>query len=247
MRPLSLAVPKELLPFGPRPAIEAVIIELAVVGIRDFIIIISNTKEEIRRYLTNRISDRDAPDVMRGIRLSFCYQNEPRGNAHAIFCAQHLLDERSFIVAYPDQIIRDNQSIHKLLTAHAKTKASVVQIIRIGPSHSGMFANSGVVAYEALGNLTRIQTVSDKKPERLIIESGTVRRIFGRMLLTRDFLRVVSELEITRAEVDDIPILQRIAAEGALYGVDIEEPYYDIGHLRSYQAAMRAEDAWRPA
>jgi len=110
-----------------------------------------------------------------------------------------------------------------------------------------MFANSGVVAYEALGNLTRIQTVSDKKPERLIIESGTVRRIFGRMLLTRDFLRVVSELEITRAEVDDIPILQRIAAEGALYGVDIEEPYYDIGHLRSYQAAMRAEDAWRPA
>ena len=243
MRPLSLAGPKELLPFGPRPAIDSVIGELRSAGVKDIIVILSDNKEQIRHYLDGRLEDRNDSNY-RGLRIRYCYQKELRGNAHAVLCARELIEDRDFIVAYPDQIIRDVAGIERLDNAHAQTDASVVQIIELGASQSALFANTGIVGEERFRGYSKIHSISNKSEQRLIIREGVVRRIFGRMLLTGEFLSVAERVGRNSHEIDDIPILQLLARCGALYGVDINPPYYDVGDLTSYGAALRSADAW---
>ena len=89
LRPLTRAVPKELLPYGDKPLIDHLWEEVREAGIQRIIIVLRRGKELIQQHL----SERDA---------LYVYQKNPNGLADALKAAQHLI-EGPTLVALPDQ------------------------------------------------------------------------------------------------------------------------------------------------
>lgn len=81
MRPLTDAVPKELLPLGRKAALQHIVSELAAAGIQKTVIVTSPEKEAILR---GAFSDRDADT---GMLFVYAVQQRMRGLGDAVRCA----------------------------------------------------------------------------------------------------------------------------------------------------------------
>lgn len=99
MRPITYAVPKELLPLGSKPVIHWVLEELAGGGISDVVLVLSRDKTAVLDYL-NHAADSSLPKNIRWV-----YQPEPRGLGDAVRCARNALEDAPFAVALGDCII----------------------------------------------------------------------------------------------------------------------------------------------
>ena len=63
----------------------------------------------------------------------------------------------------------------------------------------------------------------------------------GRVAFSADALSVLEEVASSAppgAELDDRPLLQRLAERGELDGVELEAGFYDIGVPEGYRAAV---------
>src|SRR5688572_9814777 len=116
--PATKAVPKELLPIIDVPALQLIIDEAVGAGIDDIVIGNSRSKPSIESYFD------DAPEVIDkliasgrtemadrlrsigvDIRVSFVYQDVPRGLGHAVGCARDAVGDEPFAVLLPDELM----------------------------------------------------------------------------------------------------------------------------------------------
>jgi len=97
LRPLTLALPKEMLPLGRQPVLEHVLRELAAVGIHRAAIVVSPEKHSIERYFGSGVS--------LGIQIDYILQPEMRGLADAIVRAAHWCRGGAALVAFGDTVV----------------------------------------------------------------------------------------------------------------------------------------------
>ncbi|MGC8669388.1 MAG: sugar phosphate nucleotidyltransferase [Chthonomonadales bacterium] len=97
LRPLTTALPKEMLPLGRKPVIEHVIDEAHSSGFREALIIVSPGKEIIRRHLGNGENH--------GIRIDYAVQPTMRGLGDALLYSEEWVRDEPFAVAFGDCII----------------------------------------------------------------------------------------------------------------------------------------------
>lgn len=97
LRPLTLAIPKEMLPLGRKPVLEYVLEEIRAAGIRDILFVISPAKEMIRTYF--------ASGERWGVRCSYAVQPEMRGLGNAILCGNEWRHGRPAAIAFGDTLI----------------------------------------------------------------------------------------------------------------------------------------------
>lgn len=76
IRPLSLSIPKPLLPVCNKPIIQYQIEEMKKIGIKDIIIVVGHLKKNIREYF------KDGSEL--GVKISYVEQKQALGIAHAI-------------------------------------------------------------------------------------------------------------------------------------------------------------------
>ena len=98
LRPLSLAVAKELLPAGDVPMIERAVREAVEAGIRDVCVVLRRGKEAIAQHLA-------ACGAIPGCRLTYRWQARPLGMGHAVFCARDFAADAPFLLLIPDQFL----------------------------------------------------------------------------------------------------------------------------------------------
>ncbi len=98
MRPLTLAIPKEMLPLGRRPVLDYVVAELRDAGIRRILVVVSPGKEIIRTYLGD--------GTAHGVACEYATQPEMRGLGDAILQGEEWAQSSPFVVAFGDCIIR---------------------------------------------------------------------------------------------------------------------------------------------
>lgn len=97
LRPLTYITNKHLLPVYDRPLIEYGLEALSAAGIRDACVVLGGAKpEDVMKYLGN--------GYKYGVNLSYKWQGEPRGIAHAILCTKDFVKEKPFIVHLADNI-----------------------------------------------------------------------------------------------------------------------------------------------
>ena len=77
--PLTRAVPKEMLPIGSKPALQVIIDEALEAGCDEVLLIISHTKELVRKYFSE--------DSQYADRIRWVYQEEQHGLGHAVLQA----------------------------------------------------------------------------------------------------------------------------------------------------------------
>ncbi len=251
MRPVTWAVPKELLPVGTRPAIHRVVDEAAAAGLDRIGIVIGPGKELIREYLeTARRQGEFA-----GLTFEYLRQEEPTGLADAISVSRSFTDSDPFALLLPDNVLLSPEyRLASLTELFERSGKDVVGVLALGSDESGRYGNSGLFEGRSpRPGVFEIDRLRDKGPGRLEIPAGeTARRTCGRYICRPHVMRWIDELrpEI-EGEFDEVPVYQRIAGEGGLLGRELPLPLFDVGHPSGFLAANaylhRARSAAGPA
>ena len=153
--PVTMSVPKELLPILDRPLLQYAVAEAAEAGVEEVIIVTSPGKESIADYfqphaaLEQRLADSGEADLLAKVteaaglaRVSYVVQHEALGLGHAVLMAKDAVGDEPFVVILPDDII-----------AHSiGATTQMVQVfdqVNDGQVNDGQMT-AGVIAVEAL-------------------------------------------------------------------------------------------------
>jgi len=106
LRPLTWATAKHLIPIANSSVIELILEAIREAGIVDVGIIVSpNVEEQFKGHLKDGSSW--------GLRISYILQQEPKGLAHAVQCAEDFVGEEPFLVYLGDNLLE--QGIKELV------------------------------------------------------------------------------------------------------------------------------------
>ena len=143
--PVTMSVPKELLPIIDRPLLQYVVAEAAEAGVEEVIIVTSPGKESITDYfqphaaLEQRLEASGEEALLAKVaeaanlaKVSFVVQHEALGLGHAVLMAKDAVGDEPFVVVLPDDII-------------AHTPGAITQMVQVSEQ-----MNAGVIAVEAL-------------------------------------------------------------------------------------------------
>ena len=143
--PVTMAVPKELLPIIDRPLLHYVVAEAAEAGVEEVIIVTSPGKESIADYfqphtaLEQRLKASREDGLLAKVaeaaglaKVSFVVQHEALGLGHAVLAAKDAVGDEPFVVVLPDDII-------------AHSPGAITQMVQVSEK-----MNAGVIAVEAL-------------------------------------------------------------------------------------------------
>ena len=103
LRPLTYITNKHLLPVYNKPLIEYGLEALSLAGIKDICVTVGGSKpEDVVKHLGSGFKY--------GVNLSYKWQGEPKGIAHAVLCTRDFVKEDSFVVHLADNIFPDGIS-----------------------------------------------------------------------------------------------------------------------------------------
>lgn len=141
MRPLSGAVPKEMLPFGRYPLVEHAVAELAASGVGEICVVIGPGKEVVRTYLEGR------RETFLPSRIVFAFQEEPRGLGDALRCAAAAVGGRALLMVIPDQLLlADAPAAAQLLAAGERGGEVWHSLVSIPAGEEGFFPGARPLA-----------------------------------------------------------------------------------------------------
>lgn len=126
--PATKTVPKELFPIVDKPVIQYLVEEAVKSGIKEIIFVISKNKELIRDYFSKHsiledfLEEKGKTNLLKRItpihslaKFSYVYQDEPKGDGHAILQAEKLIGNEPFLVLFGDDIVKSDVPAAKQL------------------------------------------------------------------------------------------------------------------------------------
>ena len=140
--PVTMSVPKELLPIVDRPLLQYVIAEAAEAGVEEVIIVTSPGKKSIADYfqphptIEQRLTANGEDDLLAKVteavnlaKVSFVIQHEALGLGHAVLMAKDAVGGEPFVVILPDDIIAHSPgAISQMLQVSEKMDAGVIAV-----------------------------------------------------------------------------------------------------------------------
>ena len=101
LRPLTHTGPKQLLPIANKPMSQYALEDLKKTGIKDVAIIIGDVyPEKVKEYYGDGSKF--------GIKITYIFQDKPKGIAHAISLCKDFIGNDKFIVYLGDNVLRKN-------------------------------------------------------------------------------------------------------------------------------------------
>lgn len=242
--PLTYAVPKEMLPLGPKPAIQLVVEELIAAGVKDFVIVIGKKKEAIaEHFMALRAADPVFGDE--SLRINFTSQPHPRGLGDAVLCAEGCC-EGDFVVALGDAVIHGPEFgglMSRMLQVHEQTGAAATIAAQQVPLADT--SRYGIIQPGEDGPLQSVRVldlVEKPGPEK----APSTLAICARYVLSTEVFSILRALpEGYGGEVQLTDALRVLAREHQAFGVPLVEgeERWDVGSLGGYgKATVRA---WR--
>ncbi len=240
MRPLSDAVPKELLPLGRRTALQHLVSELTAAGINRIVFVTSPAKESLLR---GAFGDRDSET-----RAAFAYalQHSMRGLGDAIGQARSLVEEDApVLVALGDAVIRETVIgglTARLIASCASDPRTVgLAVQRVPPEKISRYGIVDPVSPEGRrdGDFFAIRGVVEKpKPEHAPSDFAAAARY---VLPFATFATLLATPPDAKGEVQLTDALRALLAAGHP-GVAVplrpDEARHDIGGFDSYFRAF---------
>lgn len=98
--PVTKVIPKPLLPIANRPTLDYAFDRLKECGISDVCIVVGDNRDAIESVLGD--------GATRGLSLHYAVQDEPKGLAHAVACAQDHVGEDDFLLYLGDAIYENS-------------------------------------------------------------------------------------------------------------------------------------------
>ena len=190
--PVTMSVPKELLPIIDRPLLQYVIAEAVEAGVEEIIIVTSPGKELISEYFQPRPAlekhlaaageDQLLAKVTEAANLTkvnFVLQHEALGLGHAVLMAKDAVGDEPFVVILPDDVIAHSPgAISQMVQVSEQMDAGVIAV-EVVPWE--VVHNYGVVAAEQVAErVHKIDGLIEKPPRETAPSNLT---IVGRYIL----------------------------------------------------------------
>lgn len=236
MQPISRWLPKELLPVSLVPLIHWALEEVATAGL-DRAIVVTNPAKPILGQVARAF---DRP----GFRVELVAQDRPAGLGDAMRRARGPIGNHPFAVVLPDNLFRGPNQTAAVLAEWKRLGLATVLIAEITAGEAGSKGATGRarVREEADGSL-RVTDLADKGRGRFDPGGDRAATPIGRMVLPAAAWGELDELArslLPDAELDDVPLLQRLARRGVLAGVRCTAEFFDVGVPEGYRQAMAA-------
>jgi UTP-glucose-1-phosphate uridylyltransferase len=234
LHPITRWLPKEMLPVGLKPVLYWTLDEAADAGLLRAIIITNPHKPMLEAVARN---------YQGLLELEFVPQDHPRGLGDAFLRARDNLGGSSFVALLPDNLFQGTNPTAALISTYRKTGLTTVLLAEIERKDAGSKGATGraVVRKEPDGSL-RVTAIADKGGDRFDATGDQVAVTpIGRMAFSGNDLAEFDEVGRSLgpgAELDDVPVLQRLAGRGALAGVISPARFFDIGVPEGYREAV---------
>ncbi len=236
LHPITRWIPKESLPVALRPVLHWAFDEAADAGLLRAIVV-TNPRKPLLEVVARSY---EGP-----LDLEFVPQDHPRGLGDALLRARDHLAGSPFIAVLPDNLFSGPNPSAAVLDTHRCTGLATVLLAEVAREDATARGATGraAVRREPDGSL-RVTEVGDKGSGRFDTggASGAITPI-GRMAFPGDVLDELQALDRELppgAELDDVPLLQRLARRGALAGVVNRARFYDVGVPEGYRDAVAA-------
>ncbi len=174
-------------------------------------------------------------------------QAVPRGLADAIRLGAIALAGEAFAVLLPDNLFLPPSPLRRLVDLASRSGEHAVLVARMDAEAARGKGGSAPAEVEPLGpepDAVRIKAVGAKRG-RSRLEMGAGERLdtpIGRYAFQTDLAQAIAATERTLApgeELDDVPVMSRLAADRRLLGLLYEKPFADVGNVEGYRAAER--------
>jgi UTP--glucose-1-phosphate uridylyltransferase len=216
MLPATEAVPKELLPVGGHPAIDWVFHEAVAAGIDQIVVVTSDPKPSIERYLTAALTKlRSRSGELGSLQLHFVAQTAPRGLGDAVRNGWQCVGDEAVAVMLPDELILGGGSLlASLIEHHDREDRSMVALMQVAPLEVSAYGCARLNGPGPQGTITISGFV--EKPNPSVAPSKYA--IAGRYVLGLEVLRALEattpdrngEIQLTEAldaATKDTPML----------------------------------------
>lgn len=254
--PWTKAVPKELLPIGNQPIIALLVDEVLSIGIREICFVISKGKEaipeyffehpELRAELAKRGKAHMLEELARYSELSFhvVYQDEQKGDGHAILQAKNWVRGDVTAVLFGDDIIEGPKSgLQQLQLGYEEAQKIVGDgifpaVIALENVPREAVSKYGIADVEqSSGRLKRVKNLVEKpKPE---IAPSTL-GIVGKYLIPRSTFEILPTVGAGAGEIRLIGALIAGLPSTPVFGYEFEGKRYDTGTPEGYREAVQA-------
>lgn len=240
MQPISRWLPKELLPVSLSPLIHWALAEAAGAGLQRAIVVTNPTKPILGQVARGF----ERP----GFRVELVSQDRPAGLGDALLRTRRLVGDRPFAVLLPDNLFRGPNQTGTVLTEWNRLGLATVLVAEISTAEAGSKGATGraLIREQADGSL-RVTDVADKGSGRFDPGgSGRAATPIGRFVLPAGTWTELDDIAGSLpagAELDDVPLLQRLARRGALAGVRCSADFFDVGVPEGYRQAVATFEA----
>ncbi|MEA1985316.1 MAG: bifunctional sugar-1-phosphate nucleotidylyltransferase/acetyltransferase [Euryarchaeota archaeon] len=204
MRPLTSECPKVMLPVANKPMLEHIVTAVAEAGIEGIVLITGYREDVIRDHFED--------GSQWGVDIEYVHQDEQRGTAHAIGCAEEHVNGR-FIVLNGDVLISPSHIKHLM----SRNEEAVLTVKRVeNPSDFGVIETSGSL-------VTRIIEKPSEPPTDLANA--------GIYLFNDPIFDLIRQTEpSSRGELEITDSLQMLIDSNAEVGYEIlSQDWIDIG------------------
>ena len=244
MMALTGGAPKELVQVAGTPVVVRVLEECAESGIEEALVVISPDKADLVDALAPLEGRPGMPQS-----ISFTVQRHPHGLADAIRLGRGYSAGHPMAVALPDNLFGGTEpALRQVIDTYEATRKNVVAVVEITAAEADRRGPTSVFPGQAAGAEYVIERIPAKGERGRTFDTRGASSAFtgvGRYVFTADAFDVIDEVERSLpadAELDDVPVMQRLLERGLLTGRVIEGRFYDVGIVSGYQEAELAFD-----
>lgn len=234
LHPITRWLPKEMLPVALRPVLHWTLDEAADAGLLRAIIITNPHKP---------ILEAVARSYAGPLELEFVPQEHPRGLGDAFLRVRDQVGRAPFVALLPDNLFLGPNPTSAVLDTHRGTGLATVLLAEISREEAAGKGATGRARVERAGDgFLRVTDIADKGKGRFDTagESSAVTPI-GRIVFPGDIFDEFDEVARNTpagVELDDVPVMQRLARRGGLAGVVSQARFFDVGVPEGYRDAV---------
>ena len=247
--PATKAQPKGLLPIVDTPAIQLVVEEALAAGLEDVIVVLGPGQDALRAHfapdaaLEAELEARDKKEALAAVRratrpeVRFVVQEEALGLGHAISVAAPLVGDAPFAVLLGDDLIDPAVPLlSSMLAASARTSASVVAAMHVGPREIAMYGC--ITPGESEGDLVRVASIVEKPDPD---EAPSDLAVIGRYVFTPGIVgALVGTTPGAGGEIQLTDAIGALARTEPVYAYPFDRGRYDAGNPLDALAAQVA-------
>ena len=237
--PVTMSVPKELLPIVDRPLLQYVISEAVEAGVEEVIIVTSPGKESISDYfqphpiIEQRLTANGDDSLLAKVteagnlaKVSFVIQNEALGLGHAVLMAKDAVGDEPFVVILPDDIIAHSLgAISQMVQVSEKMDAGVIAVEALPWE---VVHNYGVVDADLVSvGVHKIKRLVEKPPRE---EAPSNLTIVGRYILPPQIFKCLENTKPgAKGEIQLTDGLSALLQDHELFAYEFAGARYDGG------------------